>query len=77
MGQTLFVAGLARFDILDGPMNPNGFQEQLSLTVFTSDDLPINIVNTEDANDFYNEALGTDILAVPFGRSLFVSVSEL
>ena len=69
MGQTLFVGGLARFDILDGPLLPNGFKEQLNLTVFTSDDLPINIVLTDDADNFYNDALGTDLMAVPFGRS--------
>jgi len=48
-------------------MMPNGFKSTLNLTVFTSDDLPINIVKTKDADEFYNEAFGSDILAVPAG----------
>ena len=48
-------------------MMPNGFKNSLILTIFTSDDLPINIVATADADDFYKDAFGTDILAVPSG----------
>ena len=63
-----------RFDILDGPtVDKSGLKSHLHLTVFTSDDLPINIVNTEDAQDFYNEAIGTDLMAVPAGNHFCVS----
>jgi hypothetical protein len=58
-----------RFDILDGPTIPGSDQKSsMNLTVFTSDELPINIVNTKDAEDFYTGAMGTDLMAVPLGN---------
>jgi hypothetical protein len=45
-------------------------KSQLSLTVFTSDDLPINIVQTKDADEFYKSTLGSDLMAVPKGKAI-------
>ena len=56
-------------------MMPNGFKNSLILTIFTSDDLPINIVATADADDFYKDAFGTDILAVPSGWLVLLKLS--
>ena len=52
-------------------MMSNGFNSQLNLTVFTSDDLPINIVKTDDAEEFYRNAFGSDLMAVPKGKENF------
>ncbi len=48
----------------------NDHKSQLSLTVFTSDDLPINIVQTKDADEFYRSTLGSDLMAVPKGKAI-------
>lgn len=58
--QTLFIGGLARIDIANA-------RQHVWVTVFASSYLPINIVYTEQANKFYRENLGTEILAVPCG----------
>lgn len=39
------------------------------LTVFCSSTLPITLCNTEDADELYNEFLGTELLEVPKGTS--------
>ncbi|XP_015115197.1 nitric oxide-associated protein 1 [Diachasma alloeum] len=57
-GQTLFLAGLGRLDLLTGP-------EFIRITVFASASLPVTICETKDADDIYNELLHTDALAVP------------
>lgn len=65
-GQSLFIAGLARFDLLEGPFT----KRPLLITVFCADELPINMVRTEDAEEFYKSALGTEVLGVPFGNPI-------
>ena len=69
VGQSLFLGGLGRFDVIEGPSGPidNGSSkaEKLLVTVFASDDLPVHIVLTQDAESFYSEALAADILAAP------------
>ncbi|XP_063992110.1 nitric oxide-associated protein 1 [Diachasmimorpha longicaudata] len=57
-GQTLFLAGLGRLDLLTGP-------EFIRITVFASASLPVTICKTEDANEIYDELLHTDALVVP------------
>lgn len=59
-GQSLFVGGLARVDLVQARQN-------IWLTVFASRYLPVNIVYTEQARKFYELYLGTDMLAVPMG----------
>lgn len=58
--QTLFIAGLARIDVVHSRQN-------VLLTVFASDYLPIHVVYTNQASRFYNIFLGTELLKVPFG----------
>ncbi|KAK4875888.1 hypothetical protein RN001_012310 [Aquatica leii] len=60
LGQTVFIAGLARLDYVSGPSN-------LKVTVFCSESLPITICYTEHAQELYNTFLGTDLLVVPKG----------
>lgn len=59
-GRTLFVAGLARIDFINGKNN-------IKLTVFSSNSLPITITNSKHADEVYNELLGTQYLLVPSG----------
>ncbi|AUI71467.1 ribosome biogenesis GTPase YqeH [Companilactobacillus alimentarius] len=54
-GQTIFVAGLARFDFLDYKTN---------VTFYVNQGLPIHRTKTINADDFYERHLG-DILAPP------------
>ena len=72
LGYTLFIGGLGRLDVLEGPCDVQSQDKEsvrrmqnLLLTVFASDDLPIHIVRTEDADSFYEEALDFDMLVVP------------
>ena len=71
VGHSLFIGGLGRFDVLEGPPVPKEDTMpmktdcKLLVTIFASDELPIHIVMTEDADSFYAEALQVDILAVP------------
>ena len=60
-GQSLFIAGLARFDVIKAPSRKFN---SMDVTVFTSDRLPIHIVRTEDAEDFYDKALASNLLKV-------------
>jgi hypothetical protein len=55
----------------------NDHKSQLSLTVFTSDDLPINIVQTRDADEFYRNALGSNLMEVPKGKAIKFTVLAL
>lgn len=57
---TLFLAGLGRIDYCEG-------DSKVILTVFSSDKLPVTVLPTSDADEFYQEFLGTDVLKVPFG----------
>ena len=71
VGQSLFLGGLGRFDVLEGPNQfieeESATQKQLRLllTVFAADELPVHVVLTQDADSFYAEALAADILAAP------------
>lgn len=58
--QTLFIGGLARLDLVTA-------RQHVWVTVFASNYLPVNIVYTEQAKPFYQEYLGTEMLAVPMG----------
>jgi hypothetical protein len=60
--QTLFIAGLARVDVVHSRQN-------VLLTVFASDYLPVHVVYTNEANRFYNIFLGTELLQVPYGST--------
>jgi nitric oxide-associated protein 1 len=57
-GMSLFIAGLARLDIIEVP-------PLTRLIVYASLDLPLTIVNTVDAEEFYENFLGSEILGVP------------
>lgn len=57
---TLFLAGLGRCDYISGC-------ESIRVTVYASSQLPILIVNTNHAEQVYNELLGCELLAVPRG----------
>lgn len=59
--QTLFLSGLGRIDYIGGA-------SRMRLAVFASDKLSILIVNTEKADEIYQEFLGTDLLNVPRGN---------
>ena len=39
------------------------------MTLFSSDELPINIIDTTEADTFYQEALESDTLKVPKGQN--------
>jgi len=60
--QTLFIAGLARLDLLTS-------QSNVIIVVYASRYLPIHVVLTENAEKFYNTTLGTPYLGVPLGDS--------
>lgn len=57
-GLTLFLAGLGRLDYIEGP-------DSTRVVVFASLDLPVSIVDTTDAEEFYDSFLGSEILGVP------------
>lgn len=59
---TLFLGGLGRLDFLDGP-------EKTRVLVFSSLQLPVSIVETKDADEFYESFLGSEILGVPMFSS--------
>ena len=72
VGQSMFLGGLGRFDVLEGPSGPVVGGVDLSrpdfnlmVTVFVSDSLPINIVYTKNAEKFHEEALQLDMLVAP------------
>ena len=47
VGDTLFIGGVARLDILKGPKDQRWADHPLVLTMFISENLPFNIVDTE------------------------------
>lgn len=57
-GMSLFLAGLGRIDYIDGP-------DSTRVMVYSSLELPVSIVATEDADNFYDSFLGSEILGVP------------
>lgn len=59
-GMTLFLAGLGRVDYINGP-------EKIRLSVFASAKLPVLIVKTDEADNIYEDCIGTEIMGVPLG----------
>lgn len=60
-GETVFVSGLGRLDYMKG----NDF---VILTVHCGPKLPIHVISTADADQFYLENLGTEHLGIPIGN---------
>lgn len=60
-GSTIFIAGLGRLDFITGP-------KSMRFTVFTSENLPITICETSNADEIYREFLGTEMFKVPVGN---------
>ena len=58
--QTIFIAGLARLDLLTS-------QENVIFTIYASKYLPIHVVPSRDADKFYHSCIGTAYLGVPRG----------
>ncbi|KAI1288033.1 Nitric oxide-associated protein 1 [Halotydeus destructor] len=58
--QSLFVGGIGRIDVLSSRQN-------VLLTVFASQYMPIHVVYTEEAQRFYELYLGSEMLGVPLG----------
>ena len=72
VGQSIFLGGLGRLDIIEGPTEQIDYESpnwqnrfKVLVTAFVADDLPIHIVLTQDADSFYSEALAADILGAP------------
>lgn len=61
-GMSLFIGGLGRLDVIDVP-------RLTRLIVYASFYLPISIVKIEDAEEFYNSFLGSEVLGVPLDLS--------
>ncbi|XP_050357336.1 nitric oxide-associated protein 1 [Nymphalis io] len=61
-GSTLFIGGLARVDLFD-------CTDPCRFTIFCSENLPITVVKTEEADEIYNNFVGTELFAVPTGDS--------
>lgn len=59
--QTLFVGGLGRIDCLKTTANFVRF------TIFSALTLPITVCDLKDADDVYENLLGTNLFAVPCG----------
>lgn len=64
-GQSLLIGGLARLDVLE---EVNRATDRMLLTLFSNSKLPVNIVKTEDADDFRQQHLGDPtVMGVPRG----------
>ncbi len=61
--QTIFLSGLGRLDVYGHSFRVH----PMRIVVFCSDDLPIHIVRTSDADEFYSRAKRSGLLGVPFG----------
>lgn len=57
---SLLLAGLGRLDFIDG-------SDCCRFIMFASNQLPVVVCNTSDADEIYSEFLGTELLAVPCG----------
>jgi nitric oxide-associated protein 1 len=55
---SLFLAGLGRLDYIEG-------LERIRVVVFSSIELPVTLIETKFANEFYEEFLGSEVLGVP------------
>ncbi|CAG5127638.1 unnamed protein product [Candidula unifasciata] len=60
-GDTVFVSGLARLDYLQG-------EDLIVFTVHAGPAIPINIVATDAADQFYEENIGTATFGLPIGN---------
>lgn len=58
--QTLFVGGLGRVDVVSARQN-------VLLTVFASQYMPVHVTYTTEARRFYELYLGSEMLGVPIG----------
>ncbi|XP_041370814.1 nitric oxide-associated protein 1-like [Gigantopelta aegis] len=58
--QVLFVSGLGRIDYVQG-------SKSIFLTVHCSANLPLHVVNGNEAEEFYSQRVGTKQLGVPLG----------
>lgn len=63
VGHSLLIGGVGQVDIVE-----TSREHAVYLTTFASDDLPLNIVKTEDVDAFFLKYLGTDALVVPSGK---------
>ena len=61
-GRSLFLAGLGRIDLISSSTN-----ESSRVAVFSSSELPVTIVPTNEADHVYSNLLGSELLAVPCG----------
>ncbi|CAG7831862.1 unnamed protein product, partial [Allacma fusca] len=61
LGRTVFVGGIARIDYTGG-CNP------IRLTFYVSQHVPITVVETKDADEIYEKALGTPVFGIPMGN---------
>lgn len=59
---SLFIAGLGRLDYMEG-------LERIRVIVFSSLQLPVTLIETQHADEFYSEFLGSEVLAVPMHES--------
>lgn len=59
---SLFVGGLARFDYLGGA-------DSIRVIVYSSLKLPVTICDTKDAEEIYNDFLGSELFNVPIGEN--------
>uniref|UniRef100_A0A1I7XPK4 PXA domain-containing protein n=1 Tax=Heterorhabditis bacteriophora TaxID=37862 RepID=A0A1I7XPK4_HETBA len=62
VGYSILIGGVAKIDVLSSTRESN-----IYLTTFVSEDLPLNIMKSEDVEIFLAKYLGTEILAVPCG----------
>ncbi|XP_021188141.3 nitric oxide-associated protein 1 isoform X1 [Helicoverpa armigera] len=59
-GSTIFIGGLARIDLVNS-------SEPCRFTIFCSECLPITVTKTEDADEIYEQFVGTELFAAPSG----------
>ncbi|XP_059157083.1 nitric oxide-associated protein 1-like [Physella acuta] len=60
-GETVFVSGLARMDFLES-------DDSVLLTVHCGPKIPIHVIPTTEADEFYAKNVGTHILGLPIGN---------
>ncbi|CAL8124782.1 unnamed protein product [Orchesella dallaii] len=61
-GFSLFVAGLARLDFVEG-------FKPIRFTLFANSELPVTMTFTNDADEVYKKGIGTNVFGVPAGDS--------
>lgn len=70
-GDSLFIAGLGRIDLVDVHHTENSVGRRPSnvvlFTVFRSSALPVSVVRTTEAAAFYRDYVGSEVLRVPRG----------